>query len=847
MLNKQTPQNKNMKPIKQHKHIQKNMVNKQSGFVISFILLVIIIALMVLATLYTLNLNKTIINKFEGKRWNIPAKVYSRPLELYKGATVDDKTLNTWLKLLGYQTNSKYNRTGSFYKTNNTYFIHTRGFKYGNKDIEAEQVIKLTINGKKISSIQSTQKNDTGIIRLEPVTIGGIYPDNNEDRVVTSLEDIPKPLVDALIATEDRNFYSHYGVSIRGTTRAIVNNLVGKSTQGGSTLTQQLIKNFYLNSERSYKRKANEAVMALLLEAHYSKNEILQTYMNEINLGQNGNRSINGFGLASQFYFNRPVNELSIDQQALLVGIAKGPSYYNPRRNPERAIKRRNVVLNNMLVMGKLSQANYDEAIKKPLGVVEKPSVGKSRFPDFLDMVKRELNAVYDADDLKNEGLRIISTLDPIAQTAADNAVNNKLSSLRNSSAKTKELQGALVSADPQTGELVAVVGSGNEFTGFNRAVDAKRQVGSLLKPVIYLTALQSGRYNLASSVDDSPITVTMSDGSTWSPKNYDGRDHGYVGLTTALAKSYNQSAVQLGMEFGVDTFIKQLQRMGINKKDIEAYPSALLGSTELTPMDMLGVYQVFATGGFKTPIHSIRSVTDSNGKILQRSGLNTVQSIPADANYLTNFAMQQVVKSGTAKAALSLGKELNLAGKTGTTNNYRDAWFAGYSGNYVSVVWVGRDDNKPIGLSGSSGALPIWVNYMKQLNLAPVALVQPKNIEWLWLENNEGTLSNEKCPSALYAPVLSKKVPKEASSCAVNMYNQEVMAEQASISQQQFEQMAVEAEREQQNTGFKNQQEAEREATIDENQPKPFNTDEAEDQPVTEQDEWYDKTLEWF
>lgn len=852
MLNKQTPQNKNMKPIKQHKHIQKNMVNKQSGFVISFILLVIIIALMVLATLYTLNLNKTIINKFEGKRWNIPAKVYSRPLELYKGATVDDKTLNTWLKLLGYQTNSKYNRTGSFYKTNNTYFIHTRGFKYGNKDIEAEQVIKLTINGKKISSIQSTKKNDTGIIRLEPVTIGGIYPDNNEDRIVTSLEDIPKPLVDALIATEDRNFYSHYGVSIRGTTRAIVNNLLGKSTQGGSTLTQQLIKNFYLNSERSYKRKANEAVMALLLEAHYSKNEILQTYMNEINLGQNGNRSINGFGLASQFYFNRPVNELSIDQQALLVGIAKGPSYYNPRRNPERAIKRRNVVLNNMLVMGKLSQANYDEAIKKPLGVVEKPSVGKSRFPDFLDMVKRELNAVYDADDLKNEGLRIISTLDPIAQTAADNAVNNKLNSLRNSSAKTKELQGALVSADPQTGELVAVVGSGNEFTGFNRAVDAKRQVGSLLKPVIYLTALQSGRYNLASSVDDSPITVTMSDGSTWSPKNYDGRDHGYVGLTTALAKSYNQSAVQLGMEFGVDTFVKQLQRMGINKKDIEPYPSALLGSTELTPMDMLGIYQVFATGGFKTPIHSIRSVTDSNGKILQRSGLNTVQSIPADANYLTNFAMQQVVKSGTAKAALSLGNELNLAGKTGTTNNYRDAWFAGYSGNYVSVVWVGRDDNKPIGLSGSSGALPIWVSYMKQLNLAPVALVQPKNIEWLWLENNEGTLSNEQCPSAIYAPILSKNVPKDASNCAVNVYNQEMLAEQAAARQQQFEQMVIEAERERENIGSKNQQD-------EQNEPKTFkpfgeqspnsttnssvNTDTSQQQ----QDEWYDKALEWF
>ncbi|MFT7324357.1 MAG: penicillin-binding protein 1B, partial [Psychrobacter glaciei] len=507
--------------------------SQQRGLVFSSILLIVIIAGMVLLALYLIKLDRTITHKFEGKRWDIPAKVYSQPLELYQGANVDNSTIKTWLELLNYQSNKAYDRTGTYRKSGNTYFIHTRGFTYSSSDIDTEQVIKMTIAGNKIESIQSTLPAKSGIIRLEPVSIGGIYPDSNEDRMVVSLDEVPQPLIDALIATEDRGFYEHKGVSIRGIARAVINNFSGGSRQGGSTITQQLIKNFYLNSDRTLKRKANEALMAVLLELHYSKDEILQTYLNEIYLGQNGNRSINGFGLAAQFYFNQPLNELRLDQQALLVGMAKGPSVYNPRRHPNDSKARRNIVLSNMLEMGTLSQADYDKAIERSLGIVDKPVEGKSQFPDFLDIVKRELNTVYYSDDLKNEGLTIISTLDPIAQLAADKAVDKKLGELRRSSSKTKDLQGALVSANPETGELVSVVGSGSEFTGFNRAVDAKRQVGSLLKPIIYMTALESGRYNLASSVDDSPITVNLNDGTKWNPKNYDNRDHGYVPFTT--------------------------------------------------------------------------------------------------------------------------------------------------------------------------------------------------------------------------------------------------------------------------------------------------------------------------
>ena len=806
--------------------------------VFSGILLIVIIAAMVLLALYLVKLDRTITTKFEGKRWDIPAKVYSQPLELYQGASVDTDTMKKWLELLNYQSNKSYDRTGTYHKSGNTYFIHTRGFTYSANDVDKEQVIKMTIAGNKIESVQSTQPAKTGIIRLEPVNIGGIYPDSNEDRMVVTLDQVPQPLIDALIATEDRGFYEHKGVSIRGIARAVLNNFTGGPRQGGSTITQQLIKNFYLNSDRTMKRKANEALMAVLLELHYSKDEILQTYLNEIYLGQNGNRSINGFGLASQFYFDKPLKELRLDQQALLVGMAKGPSVYNPRRHPNDSTARRNTVLNNMLAVGKISQEEYEKAIEKPLDVADKPVEGKSQFPDFLDIVKRELNKVYYSDDLKNEGLIIISTLDPIAQLAADKAVERKLGELRRRGSKTKDLQGALVSANPETGELVAVVGSGSEFTGFNRAVDAKRQVGSLLKPIIYMTALESGRYNLASSVDDSPITVNLSDGTEWNPKNYDNRDHGYVPFTTALSQSYNHSAVRLGMEFGVNTFAKQLQRMGVKEK-IPTYPSALLGSVNLSPMDMLGVYQVFATGGFRTPIHSIRSVIDDRGHILQRTGLNTQRSIPPETNFLINYALQDVVKNGTAKRIQSLGSNLNLAGKTGTTNDYRDAWFAGYSGNYVSVVWVGRDDNKPIGLSGGSGALPVWVDYMNRLKLTPVALPEPEGIEWLWLENNSGKLSNERCADARYLPVMSAYLPEEASSCAISLYQQERAREQI---QWQNQQGSINQQRRREGLDIPNG-----EAVDTDNNDGDADNAEQEGGSSNRADTWYDRAVEWF
>ncbi|UNU72937.1 penicillin-binding protein 1B [Moraxella nasovis] len=752
-------------------HITK--LKHEQGLIGGFFLLIAVIFFIVVAFLYVNSLNTTVINKFESRRWDIPATVYSRPLSLYIGKSLTPSDLQTWLKLLHYTPNTQ--SQGGYTIDGDTFTIHTRGFRYGDGDTETPQIIRITIQDDYIAKLQSSKSHADGIIRLEPIKIDKIYPQNNEDRKLLTVKTTPQALVDALIATEDRNFYQHYGVSMRGTARALITNAKGEALQGGSTITQQLVKNFYLSQERTLKRKINEAVMALLLDYHYSKNDILLAYLNEINLGQNGNQSINGFGAAAEFYYNKPLSELRLDQYALLVGIARGPSYYNPKKNPERAKSRRNTVLHNMLITGKISQQVYENAINQPLDVIAKSS-SKNSFADFMDAIKRELRSYYREEDLQNAGLSIISTLDPLAQMAADKAMTDELVKLKRQGGNKSKLQGAIISAETTTGQIVAIVGSGGEFTGFNRAIDAKRQVGSLLKPVIYLSALQSGAYNLASGVSDDSVTYRIGDAS-WTPKNYDGTSHGTVPLITALSKSYNQAAVNVGMQFGMDTFRRQMAQLGINQDQVSAYPSALLGAVDLSPYQMLGVYQVFSTGGKFAPLHTIISVTDEQGRVLQRHDTRNQTRLSPEAAYLTNHAMQSVITSGTAKAA-NFNPSLHLAGKTGTTNDNKDAWFAGYSGNYVSVVWVGRDDNKPIGLTGGTGALPIWIAYMRKLNLTPVELPKPNDITWAWLELGTGRLSSEGCPNAAYLPINAQFSPDEVDECTAYRQYEEAQAE---------------------------------------------------------------------
>ncbi|MGQ8975149.1 penicillin-binding protein 1B [Acinetobacter schindleri] len=739
------------------------------GF-IALIFSVLVISAFVAFSIYLIRLDNIVRDKFEGQRWDIPAKVFARPMEIYVNAPVSQQDLQEELKLLGYKSAESYTKSGSYVTSGDTLYVHTRGFDFGDR-VEPEQILKVSFNGEEINDVSATKPSTSGIARLEPLLIGGIYPQHNEDRVLIKLNKVPKPLIEALIATEDRNFYHHHGVSPRGIARAVVSNITGGKRQGGSTLTQQLVKNFYLSPERTLKRKVNEAFMAMLIELHYDKDEILEAYLNEVNLGQNGNYSINGYGLASQFYFGLPLRELNISQQAFLVGLVQGPSLYNPWRNPETAKRRRDIVLNNMLVMGYLTQEQYKTEKARPLNVITKPTLGPARFPDFLDIVRRQLRTEYQEGDITNQGLRIFTTLDPLAQTRIQQSFKNTVANLSRSNPKRlKDLQGAVLVTHPENGELVAAVGSTQDFTGFNRALDAKRQVGSLLKPVIYLTAIESNRYHWGSPIEDSELSI-KTDGKTWTPKNYSGRPHGVVPMSQALANSYNLSAVRLAQEFGMSTFINHLKKFGVTS-DIPSYPSIYLGAVDMSPMEVMSLYGNFATGGFKYPVKAIRSVVDANGRLVDRYGLTVQPTIDPAYAYILNNGLQQVMSSGTGQSAYStLPRNLGLAGKSGTTNDTRDSWFAGYSGNYLAVVWLGLDDNKITGLTGSSGALPVWTSVMKQLHQKPVNLHQPGEVQWQWVDRATGHLSAQGCEGAMYIPLTRHSMPNQATACGASHY----------------------------------------------------------------------------
>ncbi len=734
------------------------------------VLLLMLVALITLVGggAYVMRLDGIVREKFEGKRWAIPAKVFARPLTLQVGLPLGLSEVRSELTELNYRELAGAPTPGTFSQQGNTLYLHTRGFSFAETERESAQVLRLQFDGQRIASLASTLPRANGSVRLEPMVIGGIYPSQNEDRVLIQLKEAPPHLVDALIATEDQRFYHHIGISVRGILRAVwVNFSSGSVRQGGSTLTQQLVKNFYLTDERSLRRKANEAIMAMLLEWHYDKNEILETYLNEVNLGQQGTRSVNGFGLAAQYYFGQPIAELSLPQVALLVGMVKGPSYYNPRRQPERARERRNIVLDNLYREGFISAPDRDQAMLMPLGVIEKPTAASNIYPDFLDLVRRQLRESYQPEDLSSQGLQIFTTLDPRMQNAAERALVGTIERLRTQGRALNKVEGVVVAADSQTGELRALVGGSGLFTGYNRAIDASRQVGSLLKPVIYLTALGTGQYTWASPLDDGPVEVVSGGGKLWQPQNYDQQSHGTVTLQSALAHSYNQASVRLGMTLGLPAIMQTLQQLGV-RVDSKPYPSLLLGALNQTPMQVLQLYQTLLSGGIRAPLQSIVAVVNSEGRPLQQFVSERQQIIdPADA-YLLHFGLQQVMRQGTgAPAYQRLPSTWVLAGKTGTTNDLRDSWFAGSAGRTLAVVWLGRDDNQPIGLSGGTGALPVWIDFMQQLQPAAPLPVVPAGVSWQWIDAASGRLSAESCSGALRVPLAVKSMPHESTPCA--------------------------------------------------------------------------------
>ena len=718
-------------------------------------------------------LDYTVREQFEGKRWSIPARVYASPVELYTGATMGSKDFEDLLVQLHYRQDRQLDGEGVYFHQGNQIQVKTRSFNFGDTAQES-RFISVNFAGNSISTIlDNANQQELAIVRMDPVQIGSFYPTRKEDRILLKLVETPEHLLQGLFSTEDHDFYEHFGLSPKGIIRAMWTNVkAGGFVQGGSTITQQLVKNFFLTSERSLMRKVNEALMALILEYRYSKDEILEAYLNEIFLGQDGASAVHGFGLASEFYFGQSLKNLDLAQTASLVALVRGPSYYDPRRNPERHLERRNLVLDSMVEQNYITANEANEAKREAISVAAVTHRSANRYPDFIDLVKRQLKQEYKEEDLTSEGLRIVTTLDTRVQETLQNAIAKKLQQLEKSP-KSRELESASVVTRRDNGEIVALVGGRDaSTTGFNRALDAVRPIGSLIKPIVYLTALQyPDRYTIATPVSDTEFEIEAEKGKMWSPKNYDNHEHGIVPFHTALANSYNMATVRIGMDVGLARIANTLKEMGVSRP-VDLFPSFLLGAQPLTPLEVAQVYQTLAGDGFATPLRSIRAVNDAQGKALQSYPFTVRQAVDPGATYITNTILQEVMRSGTGKSAYNvMPAEMALAGKTGTTNGLRDSWFAGYSGDFLSVVWIGRDDNNPTGLTGATGALQIWNELMRQISHQPVHLIAPDSIEMKWIDHHSGLLTTENCPSGQLMPFTEGSGPTEFTECLATPY----------------------------------------------------------------------------
>lgn len=719
--------------------------NLQRGFAV-LALLALIVAIGVVAVL-----DRRVTAQFEGRRWTLPARVYAQPIELYVGQSLSAQRFAEELERLGYEVRAGSDRPGTYRRNGNRVDVHVREFRFSD-ELQPARALRISFDAGAIVALEGQDGTEVPVIRLDPLLIGSIFPIHGEDRIVVSPDQVPELLPEALKAVEDRKFDSHHGVNPLAILRALfVNVRAGQIEQGGSTLTQQLVKSYFLDSRRTLRRKAEEAVMAVILESRFEKADIMNAYINEIYLGQDGRRAVHGFGLASQFYFGKPLAELALHEVALMVAIVRGPSYYDPRRHAERALERRNLVLRVLAEQGVVSEERAATAAKRPLGIAEPGRKGASFYPAFLDLVRRQLRSDYDEEDLTESGLTVFSTLDPLLQEKAEAALSAELERQDKSKREASHgLEGVVVVTAPQTGEVVAVVGGRRAaFDGFNRALDAKRPIGSLAKPLVYLAALESERYTPATVIMDEPVEVKLPNGDVWKPSNFDKQVRGPVPMVRALTQSLNLATVNLGLDVGLARVARTFVQLGLDEAPA-AYPSMLLGATNLSPVEVAQMYNTLANGGFRSPLRAVRAVIDEGGKQLKAPELEVSEAAPAEAIYELDRMLIQVMERGTGRPARSsLPAGLTVGGKTGTSNDYRDSWFSGFSGAHLVVVWIGHDDNSATGLTGTTGALPVWSRLMSSIVTSSFEPLMPESLEDRWVDYYSGQETSPYCSGA--------------------------------------------------------------------------------------------------
>lgn len=720
---------------------------------------------LVLLGAYLFYLDAQIQQRFSGNKWQVPAQLFARPLQLSVGQQLTPQEVIEELQLLSYRRVSRVTQSGEYSYHAKQIRVMRRAFDFA-EGAQGELPLSIQFAKGRVSALSNWQSQaELSQARLEPWLITRLVSSDREDRMLVTLDQVPKPLTQALLLVEDRAFYQHAGVSPLAIARALLVNLkAGRTVQGGSTLTQQLVKNLFLTQEKTLLRKIKEALMALVIDARYSKDEILETYLNEVYLGQNGNQGIHGFGLASWYYFARPLSELGVAEQATLVAMVKGASYYHPKRHPQRTKTRRDMVLRLMFTDHLLDSEQYQTLVKQPLTVASQAD--RRKHPAFMRLVAQEIRTHLRSVSVRQSGIRVFTTMDVNAQRKAEQAMQNSLNQLEKRRS-LEQLQGAMLVSDYATGEIRALVGDRNSAqAGFNRALQAKRQIGSLIKPAVYLTALQQPElYTLATPLDDQPIALPSAGGKMWRPQNADKKFRGSVNLVDALSNSLNVPTVNLGMEVGLPQVADTLQALGVSEP-VPVFPSLTLGALALSPLQVNQMYQSLANRGAYLPLHAVQSISSADHQLLWQFNQPAEQRSSAQANYLLSYALHKVTLTGTAKAIKRRFSQVNMAGKTGTTDDYRDSWFSGFDNQHVVTTWVGRDDNQSTGLTGASGALQVFLDYQGRQQPKPLLGRAPQGVQIAHFDPESGRRLPAGCKEALSLPAISWALAHDLGQC---------------------------------------------------------------------------------
>lgn len=662
-------------------------------------------------------------DKLDSYMWDTPSEVYGKIFSVSRGEDIDRKYFIKILQSARYSKVERIKSEGDYLDKDNSVVLYRRSFIFP-WGYEHSMIIEVEFGKDKIERITNVKtKEEIGTVSIDPRLLTYLYS-SDESRISLPLVKYPKKLIEMLIEVEDRGFYNHYGLEPTAIFRAAYRNLTTRNQiQGGSTITQQVVKNIFLSRERSIERKLKEAILSLVLEKKLTKDSILEIYLNEIYLGQDGDKEIRGFALASMYYFGRPINELDLSQLALLIGMAKGASFYNPWISKDEALKRRNLVLKIAYDQGVITYDDFKNQTEKKLTVRSKNDVF-SKHPGFINTLSKELREINENVGVEVKGTKILTTFDPIIQYETEQAVMETMKSLTKVKGYEK-LQSVMIVAEKKSGNILSIVSDKNvTYNGLNRALNSHRQIGSMIKPGIYAAALsQPQLYSLRTWLDDNPVIINSGANNDWHPRNVTRIYSDKIFLLDALAKSVNVPTVNLGMTLGLEEVANVFIDLGIPEKDIKVIPSMLLGSYDLTPMDLLIYLQTLSNYGEKTGISTIVEISDKDGNKIYSRDHSSTQTIPEQAAWLTLYAMQESVRNGTSRKMELKFPHSGLAAKTGTSSNLRDSWFTAIDDKYILLAWIGNDDNSPTKLYGSTGAMVIADRFFERIGIKKMKL----------------------------------------------------------------------------------------------------------------------------